>query len=100
MSKSDKPSFDALTDEQKQAAKWGLFMFIGCFSAAAVSMVALFGYMAWAGPRLNRTIAIAWFVATCAATTIGFNSISGRLRRVMGDSQSNVTSASFAQDSD
>lgn len=88
MKKSGKLAFDALSNEQKRAAKWGLVTVVGCMLGAAVSMIALFFYLVWSGPRPNLTIAAVWIAATIIATTIGFRIISGRLHGVMGDSHS------------
>jgi uncharacterized protein (DUF983 family) len=99
MKKSGNLSFDALSDVQKRAAKWGLVMFVACMIGAVVSMIALFGYLVWAGPKPNWTIVTVWIVATIAATTIGFNIISGRLRGVMDDSQSAATETPLPPDS-
>jgi hypothetical protein len=99
MKKFDKAWFDALSDEQKRAAKWGLILFVACMIGAVISMIALFGYLVWSGPKSNRTIVVVWCAATIAATTIGFNLIGRRLRRVLDESQSAVTDAPLPRDS-
>jgi len=87
MKKSGEISYDALSDVQKRAAKWGLVLFVACMIGAVVSMIALFVYPVWSTPISNWKIVAVWIGATIAATTIGFNIISGRLRRVMDHSQ-------------